>query len=111
MSDPILDQLRRVDPDAEAVPPRWGELEYLAEPFGGEQVIIADGRQGVPYLRVARREDGSAFLLLDHRFGLELPADAELRDRVVHFVAEAIAVGGGYASIERLDVRMPFRGR
>lgn len=68
----------------------------------GSRVIIR-GRE-VPYLLLH-----GDMLVLDQRLGLELPTDEKARDSIVEFVANAIAVGGGYASIYFLDSKMPFR--
>jgi hypothetical protein len=106
MNDPILDQIRKIDPDASPVDESiFGRVEF-GPPELGRQIHI--GNTSVPYLRGWLREDGTAFLSLDDRFGLEITDPAHVQS-VTHFVAEAIAIGAGLASIERTDIRMPFR--
>lgn len=65
----------------------------------------------VPYLTWRRAEDGHLSLLLDNRLGLDLPLMPDHReDAVVEFIANAIAIGAGYASIYYTKRKMPFRG-
>jgi hypothetical protein len=70
------------------------------------------GSQDVPYLEWARREDGGLSLILDSRLMVMLPVSLAPHevDEIVEFIANAIAVGGGYPSIYYLDRKMPFRG-
>jgi len=68
------------------------------------------GNVEVPYLMWTRTDDGRLALTLDNRFGLDLPQmPPEQEEAVVEFIANAIAVGGGYASIYFTDRKMPFR--
>lgn len=70
------------------------------------------GQHIVPFLTGRRHEEGEVWLTLDDRFGVELPATLtrEQQDSIVEFIANAISVGGGYASIYFTDKKMPFRG-
>ena len=69
------------------------EIDYIG-PFETHAVVI-DGRR-VPWLDATPVQGGIVHLTLDGRLGLEISlADAE---RVVPFIADAIAIGMGYAS-------------
>lgn len=66
-------------------------VEYVG-PFAGHDVVV-EGRL-VPYLSATPLPGGRVHLSLDHRFGIELSLqDAE---RIVPFVAHALAIGLGY---------------
>jgi hypothetical protein len=68
-------------------------VEYVG-PFESYRVVV-NGWQ-VPLLAADLRPGGIVSLTLDDRYGLDVPvADA---DRVVSFIAHAIAIGLGYAS-------------
>jgi hypothetical protein len=70
-----------------------------------------DGTIPVPYLAWNRSEDGVLSLVLDQRFGLDLPGvTPAVAEAIVEFIANAIAVGGGYASIYYTDRKLSFRG-
>ncbi len=75
------------------------------------------GEQTVPYLQWQRPpEDADGHqdaltLILDDRLGLDLNGvSAPKQDEITEFIANAIAIGAGYASIYYLDRKMPFRG-
>jgi hypothetical protein len=101
----MLDDLRKVDPDAVPIDEPFGTVTF-SDPMAGQDVVV--GHQQVPYLRAMPQEDGSLYLILDQRFGLHI-TDPDQFQSVTHFVAEAIAIGAGLASIERTDIRMAFR--
>jgi hypothetical protein len=78
-------------------------------PFQHHDVVL-DGR-AVPFLRATPLDGGQVHLNLDRRLGLTL--SSEEAERVVPFVADAIAVALGYTShpdAERdgPNVRHPF---
>ncbi len=70
------------------------------------------GMIAIPYLTWRRAEDGHLSLLLDNRLGFDLPTGASPyeEDSLVEFIANAIAIGAGYASIYYTKRKMPFRG-
>lgn len=68
------------------------DVEYVG-PFERYDVVV-DGRQ-VPFLEGRPVNGGRIYLALDHRFGLEL--DLVTAERVVPFLADAIAVAMGYS--------------
>jgi hypothetical protein len=69
------------------------QVEYIG-PFESHRVVV-DGWQ-VPLLEAEPRPGGQITLTLDQRYDLDLPlADAE---RIVPFIANAIAIALGYAS-------------
>lgn len=84
-----------------------GARVYLQSDYGE-----TGGSVEVPYLRGRRHPDGSIGLTLDDRLGLDLPAEmgAAAQEAAIEFIANAIAVGAGYASIYYTDRKMPFRG-
>ncbi len=61
-------------------------------PFEHHDVVV-NGRQ-VPYLRATPLDGGQVHLNLDRRLGLTL--SAEEAERVVPFLADAIAVASGF---------------
>jgi hypothetical protein len=63
-------------------------------PFEHHDVVV-NGRQ-VPYLRATPLDAGRVHLNLDRRLGLTLTA--EEAERVVPFLADAIAVASGYTA-------------
>jgi len=77
-------------------------------PFSRHDVVVAGWR--VPFLHAQLHDGGKMTVVLDHRYGIELTvAEAE---RVVPFVADAIAVALGYhahpsADDEDAPVRSP----
>jgi hypothetical protein len=78
-------------------------VDYVG-PFEHHEVVV-DGWQ-VPFLEATPLQGGRVSLTLDKRFGLDLDlADAE---RIVPFLANAIAVGMGYESHPDSD-RVPIR--
>lgn len=52
------------------------------------------------------------YLTLDDRLGYTIPASMTQyeADSLIHFLADAIAIGAGYASIGYTKRKMPFRG-
>lgn len=64
----------------------------LSGPFQTHEVIV--GGRRVPYLMAIPGAGGRIFLSLDSRYGLDL--SLEEADRVVPFLANAIAIGLGY---------------
>ena len=66
-------------------------VEFVG-PFKTWEVVV--GGSAVPYLTARPQEDGSVHLSLDHRFALDLSEDEV--ERVVPFLANAIAVALGY---------------
>jgi hypothetical protein len=63
-------------------------------PFEHHDVVV-DGRQ-VPFLRATPLGEGQVHLNLDRRLGITLSTDEA--ERVVPFLADAIAVASGYTS-------------
>jgi len=63
-------------------------------PFHHHDVVV-NGRQ-VPFLRATPLDGGQIHLNLDRRLGLTL--SAEEAERVVPFLADAIAIASGYTS-------------
>jgi hypothetical protein len=63
-------------------------------PFEHHDVVV-DGRQ-VPYLRAMPLDGGQVHLNLDRRLGLTL--SVEEAERIVPFLADAIAVASGYTA-------------
>lgn len=72
----------------------------LVGPF--EEWVCTVGGRKVPYLAAHPQSGGKVLLTLDGRFGLEV--DVADMDRVVEFVANAIAVASGIASAARPDL-------
>lgn len=73
--------------------------------------VDSEGQIPIPYLSWSRADDGRLSLVLDDRLGLDLPAmSAFQEDSIVEFIANAIAIGAGYASIYYTKRKMPFRG-
>ena len=87
---------------------------------------IGGGLIDVPYLTWVRRGEGTDVLgqevqsteddhglslILDHRFILDLPEMTPFEEQhIVEFIANAIAIGGGYPSIYHTKHRLAFRG-
>jgi hypothetical protein len=93
---------------SEDFPQLESRLAFIG-PFQHHDVVV-DGRQ-VPFLRATPLDGGQVHLNLDRRLGLTL--SAEEAERVVPFLADAIAVASGYTShpdAERdgPNVRHPF---
>lgn len=63
-------------------------------PFEHHDVVV-NGRQ-VPYLRATPMDGGQVHLNLDRRFGLTL--SVEEAERIVPFLADAIAVASGFTA-------------
>lgn len=79
--------------------------------------ITNDGGEiSVPYLTWGREADlgegPPTALILDDRLMYVIPDDttADQIDALVEFIANAIAIGAGYASIYYTKRKMPFRG-
>lgn len=67
----------------------------FAGPFPAEHRVVVEGRE-IPNLAAYPSEDGSTVrLLLDRRFGID--GTPEEVAKWVHFVANAMAVAGGWA--------------
>lgn len=78
-------------------------------PFQHHDVVV-NGRQ-VPYLRATPLDGGQVHLNLDRRLGITLSADEA--ERVIPFLADAIAVAAGFtchpeASEDGPNRRHPF---
>lgn len=67
--------------------------------------VVMDGRR-VPFLNGRKDKDGAVHLMLDHRFGLTIPPDHAAS--TVWFIAQAIAVGLGYACHQTGDMEKPI---
>jgi hypothetical protein len=77
-------------------------VEYIG-PFEEHRVVVSGWE--VPLLEATFSPGGMVSLTLDRRFGLDVPvADAE---RVVPFLANAIAIALGYAAHPRDDMAEP----
>ena len=73
-------------------------------PFQQHDVVVAGWK--VPLLHAQVHDGGRLTLVLDNRFGLELSvAEAE---RVVPFIADAVAVALGYNSHPSADDPLPL---
>jgi len=79
--------------------------EWIVGPFEEYRVII-EGRQ-IPRLNALRLSDGRVSLLLDRRFILDLPNEG-LAYQVATFVANALAIGEGYAYSGSTSKGAPF---
>jgi prepilin signal peptidase PulO-like enzyme (type II secretory pathway) len=79
--------------------------EWIVGPFEEYRVVI-DGRM-IPRLNALRLSDGRVSLMLDKRFILDLP-DEGLALQVASFVANALAIGEGYAFLGSTSKEMPF---
>jgi hypothetical protein len=96
--DEWRDKDRPEQPLATFLPALTGSVEYVG-PFEYQDVIV-EGRR-VPHLEAIPLPGGKVHLTVDRRFGLDLSlADAE---RVVPFVAHAIAIGMGYVGLPEGD--------
>ena len=117
-----------------AFKPETGEPANLIEFFKWQNpnqtvavhAIGSGGLLDVPYLEWIRRgqgtdslgqpiesteDDHGLTLSLDHRFMLDLPEmPREREDAIVEFIANAIAIGGGYPSIYHTKHKLAFRG-
>jgi hypothetical protein len=87
---------------------------------------VGGGLIDVPYLEWIRRGEGTdalgqpmestegdhgLTLCLDHRFILDLPQMTPFEEQhIVEFIANAIAIGGGYPSIYHTKHKLAFRG-
>lgn len=82
------------------------------QPVSVRSVTNDGGSIIVPYLAWQRAEDGQLALVLDNRLGYDVPyAFTEGQEEaLVEFIANAIAIGAGYASIYYTKRKMPFRG-
>jgi hypothetical protein len=82
------------------------------QPISVKSVTNDGGSIMVPYLTWRRAENGGLSLLLDNRLGYDLGADWSKgqESALVEFIANAIAIGAGYASIYYTKRKMPFRG-
>lgn len=69
---------------------------FLVGPFEEWRVVV-DGRF-IPKLTGVRNSNGTILLVVDHRFGVELPNE-ELARSVAFVVAQALAVGAGYTHL------------
>lgn len=73
--------------------------------------VDGHGAISIPYLSWQRAEDGRLSLTLDDRLGLDLPTMLPRAEQaLIEFIANAIAIGAGYASIYYTKRKMPFRG-
>jgi hypothetical protein len=73
-------------------------------PFSQHDVVVSGWK--VPFLQAAVHDGGKLTVVLDDRFGLELTvAEAE---RVMPFVADAIAVALGYNAHPSADDETPL---
>jgi hypothetical protein len=82
-------------------PPEW-----MIGPFEEWRVVI-EGRE-IPKLQARKFESrpGTVSFLLDHRFGLDVPE--ELAYQVAWYVANAMAIGAGYAYLGADEKFKPF---
>jgi hypothetical protein len=74
------------------------DVEYVG-PFEHHDVVV--NGWSVPYLEAQPMNGGKVTLTLDGRYGLDL--DLIVAERVVPFLAHAIAVASGYASHPSAD--------
>jgi hypothetical protein len=78
----------------------------LVGPVVSHEVVVDGWR--VPFLQAHPRNGGRVELVLDYRYGLDL--SVEEMDRVVPFLADAIAVAMGYTCHPREDWDAPRTG-
>jgi hypothetical protein len=78
------------------------EVEYVG-PFKEWEVVV-DGRR-VPHVTAVPLSGGKVRLVLDNRFGLVL--DVAMANKVVPFLADAIAVAMGYTCHPRPRHKRP----
>lgn len=65
-------------------------------PFEQNYVVI-EGHV-IPHLTGGQREDGSVYLTLDSRFGVDIPAECAYP--IVHFIADCIGVAAGFSCFD-----------
>lgn len=86
--------------------PEAGVVEFGAR-LGGHTTIV-DGRE-IPKLTVHERGDDKITILLDRRFGIDVPR--ELSGCICWMIAQAMAVGGGYSHLGAETKDKPFAPR
>jgi hypothetical protein len=79
-------------------------IEKMLLPPQSERQVIVDGR-AIPGL-FARRGDRRVVFVLDGRFGCEVPDEYALP--VAFALAQALAIGAGYASSNSENRERPF---
>ncbi|MCI4355101.1 MAG: hypothetical protein L3K06_07035 [Thermoplasmata archaeon] len=74
--------------------------------------VHAQLQSGDHHVYLASSAQPGMFLTLDNRLGYSIPKSITSDEAValIEFVANAIAIGGGYASIYYTKRKMPFRG-
>lgn len=81
-------------------------VEFLQ--FTDHEIVVCDGHL-VPNL-TAHRSKGKVEFVLDNRYGIEIPPN--LVEAFVRFVANAMAIGGGYTSFgEHAQPINPYKRR
>jgi hypothetical protein len=73
-------------------------------PFEHHDVVVEGWR--VPFLRAHLKGEDRVMLVLDRRLGVEL--DTNEAERLVPFIADAIAVALGYGAHPRADAERPL---
>jgi len=92
-----------MDPMNAALEPRASGVEFVG-PYQHHEVVIDGWR--VPFLEAHPQRGGKVLIVLDARAGLELTvAEAE---RVLPFLADAIAVASGYSCHPREPEQEPI---
>jgi hypothetical protein len=91
-----MDDLAGLEPSASAV-------EFVG-PFEHHEVVINGWR--VPFLEAHPQRAGKILVVLDDRGGLELSVDEA--QRVLPFIADAIAVASGYSCHPRSESEAPL---
>jgi hypothetical protein len=74
-------------------------------PFDHHDVVVEGWR--VPFLRAHLQGEDRVLLVLDRRLGVEL--DTNEAERLVPFIADAIAVALGYGAHPRGDAERPLQ--
>lgn len=83
------------------------EVEYIG-PFEASRVVV-DGYR-VPLLEAHEEQGGRMLLTLDSRYGLEI--DIQTAERVVPWVANAIAIAAGFSCHGEAGIPLhPYKAR
>ena len=83
--------------------PQFGRVDFPG-PFARHDVVVDGWR--VPYLHAQIAGEDKVLLVLDRRLGLEISANEA--ERILPFIADAIAVALGYGAHPREDTPRPL---
>lgn len=87
------------------MPPPTKPDEWLVTLYELDHVII-DGRH-IPRLQGKRHDDGSVSLCVDRRFMADFPDEEQAR-QAAWMIAQALAIGEGYAHLGAETKERPF---